>query len=478
MTTFCATPQRYDLVVIGAGPAGQKGAVQAAKAGRRTLVVDEEGSVGGACVRRGTIPSKTLRETAIAFEAFRRRTAGVVDVTVPHGLRLESLMTRLDAVVAAHERFMGDQLARNEVELCHGRAAFVDPHTLAIDVIDGTRRVVHADVVLIATGSRPRKPAHVAIDHEHILDSDSILSLTWLPASLVVLGAGVIASEYASVFAALGVHVTIVDAGARPLGFLDGEVVAQFVSGFERAGGRVLAGRRATQVVWNGIDAVVTTLDDGRELRSERVLCALGREANVAGLNLAAAGLTLDARGLVPVDEHLRTAVRHIYGVGDVIGPPALAATAMEQGRRAVCRAFGLAAPPGAELLPIGVYTVPELASIGLDEAAAAKAPGGCMVGRARWGELARGAISGAEDGLLKLVTDGAGRRLLGVQVAGEGATELIHVGQMALVGGLDVDVFVDHAMNFPTMAEAYRVAALEVVNRRRQASLCAVAAP
>jgi NAD(P) transhydrogenase len=463
-------PEAVELIVLGAGPAGQKAAVQAAKAGRRTLVVDEEGRAGGACVRRGTIPSKTLRETAVAFDAFRRRTAGVVDVAVPPGTRLESLMQRLDAVVAAHQRFMGEQLARNGVELRHGRARFVDPHTVRIDDIDGGTRFVRAEVVLIATGSRPRAPADVPVDHEHVLDSDSILSLTWLPASLVVLGGGVLASEYASIFATLGVAVTMVDAGARPLAFLDAEIVEQFVHGLTRAGGVVLPGRRATRVAWNGVDQVVTTLDDGRELRSEKLLFALGREANLHGLDLAAAGLAVNARRILPVDADLRTAVPHIYAAGDVVGPPGLAATAMEQGRRAVCRAFGLPAPAAGELVPVGVYTVPELASVGLDEAAAANRPGGVMVGRAHWRELARGAIGAVEEGLLKLVTDGAGRRLLGVQAAGEGATELVHLGLMALVAGLEVDVFVEQALNFPTLAEAYRVAALDVINRRPRA--------
>jgi NAD(P) transhydrogenase len=464
-----ARAEQVDLLVIGAGPAGQKAAVQAAKAGARVLLVDEEAAAGGACVRRGTIPSKTLRETAVAFESFSRRTSGALAASPSTGARLDSLMARLDHVVRGHEQFIGEQLARNHVELWRGRARFVSPRVVEVRGVDGRARQVVGAAIVIATGSRPRNPPDIPIDHEHILDSDSILSLGWLPASLVVLGAGVIACEYASIFAALGVQVTLVDAASRPLAFLDAELGARFVTSFERMGGRFLGGRRATRVGWNGIDTVVSVLDDGGELRSEKLLFALGREANLAGLDLAAAGLAANARGHLTVDEHGRTAVPHIYAVGDVVGPPALATTAMEQGRRAACHALGQSPGRGGELVPVGVYTIPELASVGLDERAAVAQHGAATIGRARFDELARGRIAAAEDGLLKLVADAHGRRLLGVQIVGEGAAELIHVGQMALIAGFDVDVFVDHAMNFPTLAEAYRVAALDVMNRRCQ---------
>jgi NAD(P) transhydrogenase len=456
-----------DILVIGGGPGGQKAAVQAAKAGKRVLLVDDEAAPGGACVRLGTIPSKTLRETAVAFEAFRRRTGGVVDVRVPAGVRLESLMTRLADVVHAHEVVIGEQLARNGVTLVRGRARFLSPTVVEIAGVDGSRRPVTAAAVVVATGSRPRNPADVPIDHEHVLDSDSILSIPWLPASLTVVGAGVIACEYASIFAALGTVVTIVDSGPRPLGFLDAELVEQFLAAFTRLGGRFLGGRRIAGIRWNDLDAVVARLDDGSEVRSEKLLYCLGRTANLDGLDIAAAGLRPGPRGTLEVDACFRTAVPHIYAVGDVIGPPALAATAMEQGRRAACHALGLDAGGRQDLIPVGVYTVPEMACVGANESA----PGGVVVGRARFAELARGRIAGAEEGLLKLVCDAAGRKLLGVHIVGDGAAELVHVGQMAIIGGLDVDTFVDHALNFPTLAEGYRVAALDVINRRPKAS-------
>ncbi len=461
------TAQPFDFIVLGGGPAGQKAAIQAAKAGRRVLLVDREAKPGGACVRYGTIPSKTLRETAMAFEAFARKTGGVTDVAVPAGVRLEALMKRLDHVVTGHETFLGAQLARNGVELWHGRASFVSAREVEVAAPRGVRRRARADAIVVATGSSPRLPTDIPIDHEHILDSDSILSLAWVPRSLIVLGGGVIASEYASIFAALGTRVTMVDAAPRPLAFLDPELVRGFAQAFERMGGVFLGGRRAASVKWNGLDAVDVRLDDGRALAADKLLFALGRTANLDGLEVGAAGLVPGPRGTLLVDADFQTSVPGIYAVGDVIGPPALAATSMEQGRRAACHALGIPAGGRGDLVPVGVYTVPEIGCVGLDEAAAIAKHGRAMVGRARFDELARGRIAGAENGMLKLVCDPEGKKLLGVHVVGDGATELVHVGQMAMVGDLDVDVFVEQALNFPTLAEAYRVAALDVINRR-----------
>ena len=452
----------YDLVVIGGGPAGHKAAVQAAKAGRRALLVDRDAHAGGACVHFGTIPSKTLRETAVAFESFARRTGGVIDAEVPPNVRLASLMTRLDHVVRGNEQYLTAQLSRNHVDVWRGRARFVSGSEIEVTGLRGEKTRVGATAIIVATGSSPRVPTDVPIDHEHVLDSDSILSLAWLPRTLIVLGGGVIACEYASIFAALGTRVTMIDAAPRPLAFLDPELVRVFAASFERTGGRFIGGRRAARVAWNGLDAVELRLDDGTELAAEKLLFALGRTANLDGLDVGAAGLVPGPRGTLEVDADFQTAVAGIYACGDVIGPPALAATSMEQGRRAACHALGVEAGGRGDLIPVGVYTVPEIASVGLDESS------GGMVGRGRVDELARGRIAGAEGGLLKLVADAAGHKITGVQVAGEGATELVHVGQMAIAGNLDVDVFVEHALNFPTLAEAYRVAALDIINRRR----------
>jgi NAD(P) transhydrogenase len=460
----------WDVIVIGGGPAGHKAAVHAAGAGRRVVLVEQERAVGGECVRRGTIPSKTLKETATALLGFQRRSGGVVEVKLAPQTQLESLMARKDQVIAAHEAFMADELAQAGVERVHGRAKFVGVRQVEVQAIDGARGVHTAPVVIVATGSRPRTPAEIPVDHEHVLDSDSILSMTWLPKALTVLGAGVIASEYASIFAALGVEVTMIDRGPRPVAFLDDELTQRFVTAFEGMGGRFLGDVQTRSVRFDGVSKVVTTLSNGTVVESEKLLCALGRVANVGSLALEATGLSVNARGLVEVDANCLTKVPGVYAVGDIIGPPSLASSSMEQGRRAVRHAFGEPVGPAPELIPAGVYTIPEMSGVGLTEAQA-RAKGPTLVGRASFDRLARGQISAATDGLLKLVCDGSGRKLLGVHVISEGAAELVHLGQLALVAGLEVDTFVDGIFNFPTLAEAYRVAALDVVRQRTRAS-------
>ena len=459
---------RFDVLVIGSGPAGQKAAIQAVKAGRRLAMVEQEQGVGGMCVHRGTIPSKTLRESALSMSRLRR-SAEMLDFKLREGVEVASLMTRLDQVVKAHVAYMGRQIDRNGIRRFHGRARFVSDGEIEVLSVDGTQQRLSASVFFIATGSRPRTPPEIPIDHENVLDSDSILSMLYLPESLTVLGGGVIASEYASIFAHLGVRVTMIDRTDRPLKFMDADLVAKFVHAFQQNGGRYLGGQSISSVEWDGVSRVTTRLGSGEIVESDKMLVALGRAAAIEGLDLAAAGLAPTPRGLLKVDEHCRTAVPHIYAIGDVIGPPSLAATAMEQGRRAACHALGL--PPGgsAEMIPIGIYTIPEMASVGLGEAEATERFGGAaaVVGRARFDEVARGQISGIQDGLLKLVADPTGRKLLGVHIVGEGATELIHVGQMALLAQSGVDAFVENIFNFPTLAEAYRVAALDVLERR-----------
>jgi len=461
-------PDRYDVIVIGSGPAGHKAALQAARLGKRALLIEREISVGGACVHRGTIPSKTLREAALALTSFRARTGSVFELTVREDLQVASLMTRMEQVVKAHEQMMGDQLRRDRASSLHGRARFVDARTVEVESVGGATARFRADHFVIATGSKPRTPPDVPVDHEHVLDSDSILSMTYLPKSLTVLGAGVIAAEYASIFTALGTKVTMVDRGERPLGFLDPEIADVFLAAFRRMGSRYLGGRRHVSVEWDGVDTVVTKLDDGSEVQSEKLLCCLGRVANLQGLNLEATGLRATERGLIAVDENCRTAVPNIYAAGDVIGPPSLASSSAEQGRRAVCSMFGVTLGHGSDVIPAGIYTIPELSQVGSTEEQAKQRYGGCLVGRAEFGELARGQIAAMEEGLLKLVADPGGRKLLGVQIAGEGAAELIHLGQEALIHGDEIDSFVDNIFNFPTLAEAYRVAALDVVLQRR----------
>lgn len=460
-----------DIVVIGGGPAGHKAAIQGAKADRSVVLIEQERDIGGACVHRGTIPSKTLRETALALAGFRQRTADVFAVQVREELQVASLMARMEQVVQAHAGFMAAQLERNHVVEVHGRARFLDARTVEVLGIKGTVRRFQAATIVVATGTRPRAPANVPIDHENILDSDSILSMTYLPRSLTVLGAGVIASEYASIFSNLGVNVTMIDSGDRPLAFLDPEITTRFVTEFERGGARFMGNERIERVAFDGTSMVETVLQSGTIVRSEKLLCALGRVANVEHLAPEAAGIQLTPRGVIAVNEHWQTSTPGIYAVGDVIGPPALASTSMEQGRRAVCHALGIAIPAPFHTIPIGVYTVPEIASVGQSEAEVNQAltpnQGHCLVGRAHFHEIARGQISAIQNGMLKMVADPTGQHVLGVQIISEEAAELIHIGQVALLTGFNVDAFIDNPFNFPTLAEAYRVAALDIAKQR-----------
>lgn len=477
-----ALPARvFDLLVVGGGPAGQKAAIQAAKAGRRVLLVDREAAPGGECVRRGTIPSKTLRETALHLSGLRQRAAGLHCLArspIDAGTKLANLMARLDAVVLGHEHFLGAQLSRNGIEFLRGNARFDGPGRIFIDRADGRVERVAAQQVVLATGSRPRQVPGFHVDGHNIVDSDSILTLEHLPNSLLVLGGGVIACEFATVFQALDVAVTIVDRAERPLAFLDREIGERFTRSFQAAGGTLVPAVDPVGVelapTADGRPAVRCELKDGREFRADVCLLALGRRAALENLGLETIDLAPNGRGFLEVDEFFRTKAPGVYAVGDVIGPPSLATSAMEQGRRAALHALGLPQPGGRDLVPIGVYTIPELASVGLCEAEARERGIPVRVGRARFHELARGQINGALDGLLKMVTDAEGHTLLGVQVVGENAAEIVHLGQIAMLGNLGVHAFVDHVFNFPTYAEAYRVAALDVLGQCHRARTAA----
>jgi NAD(P) transhydrogenase len=450
-------------LVIGSGPAGQKAAIQAAKAGKKVAVIERDRRVGGSCVHTGTIPSKSLREHAL-----RQRVRHVNLMDEP----IQSLLDGVGKTVAAHDAYMAAQLERNDVALLRGRASFNGAHELAVRRIDGSQIALSAPIVIIATGSRPRSPPHLAVDHEHVLDSDSILSLAYLPRSLLVLGGGVIASEYAAMFAALGCKVTQADQLDRPLAFLDPELTAFYLDELRKNGGEYIPRAEALSTRWDGISQVRTDFKDGRNILTDKVLVGLGRLANVDGLKLETAGVALTSRGHVQVDEHLQTTAPGVYAAGDVIGPPALASVSMEQGRRAACHALGLLVPSEAvSRLPSGVYTIPEIATVGLDEHGARRHFGGALVGRAKFEEIARGQINGCQRGLLKLIADPGGRRVVGVQIVGDGATELVHIGQLGLTAELDVDAYVDNVFNFPTMAEAYRIAAFDIVKQRGRVS-------
>ena len=457
----------YDIVVIGSGPAGQKAAIQGAKAGKRVAIIEQNREVGGSCVYQGTIPSKTLRESSLQIVRFQQ-TTDIIDFKLRDDVKIASLMKRLDTVARAHGKFMKEQITRNQIDRLHGRAKFLSNREVHINGVDGTPTMLTANVIVIATGSRPRVPDNIPVDHEHILDSDSILSLVYLPKSLTVLGGGVIASEYASIFALLGVQVTMIDSADRPLRFLDQELTDQFCEAFQESGGIYRGQEKIKEVKWDGFSKVTTVLESGETIETEKMLVALGRVANLENLHIEAAGLNPTPRGLIPVSDHCQTLVPHIYAVGDVIGPPSLASYSMEQGRRAVCHALGLNPGVNAENIPMGIYTIPEISSVGLSEQETIEKYGGAIVGRARFNEIARGQISGMTNGLLKMVADPKGELLLGVHIVGEGATELIHIGQMGLLNQNRIDSFVENIFNFPTLAEAYRVAALDISKQRR----------
>lgn len=458
-------PKPWDVLVIGSGPAGQKAAVQASKAGRRVAIVERDRDLGGQCVHRGTIPSKTLRELALQAERSRRLNAGLPTHV---GRSMEALMDRLSSVVRAHVNFMTDQMSRNNIVRIHGEASFLDRDRVTVRHVDGSRSTYEAKVFIIATGSKPRLPEELPVDHEHIFDSDSILSVNYIPETLLVLGGGVIACEYAAIFAQLGTRVTLVDAHDRPLVFMDVDLVDRFVGTMTAVGSRMISGQQATSLTWDGVSHVTAMLTGGKQIRSEKALVALGRLPNTKGLGLERTGVEVTKRGHVVVDEHCRTNVPTIYAAGDVIGPPALAATSMEQGRRAVCHALGLPLSRAAQIVPTGVYTIPEMSSVGLTaEQAEEKHGSDVWVGRAQFNEVARGQIAGVADGLLKLVCVGRDAQVVGVHVVGDGASELVHLGQVAIAHDACAGFFVDEVFNFPTLAEAYRIAAFDALKRR-----------
>lgn len=460
-----STPSTYDIIVIGAGPAGQKAAVQGAKAGKRVALIERERGIGGSCVYRGTIPSKTLRESALHLDRLKR--AGeAFQFNLKPGTQIATLLSRLEQVVQAHDSFMSRQLRRNGISLLHGRAHFLNEHLIEIQTVDGARQQLTAKTIVVATGSRPRNPKEIPVDHEHILDSDSLLSMLYLPQSLTVIGGGVIGCEYASIFALLGVEVTLIDRAPYPLQFMDRELVEQFVQGLEQSGGRYLGECQVAEVRWDNVAHVITTLQNGTVIKSEKMLVALGRQANIEDLALSAADITVSDKGLIPINQYCQTNIDHIYAIGDMASGPALASKAMEQGRRAVRHALNLPIGDAASTIPLGIYTIPEMASIGLDEKSARERYKDPLIGRAKFEEIARAQISGAGYGLLKMVADPEGERLLGVQIVGDSATELVHLGQLALQGSATVESFIDNIFNFPTYAEAYRIAALDILGQ------------
>jgi NAD(P) transhydrogenase len=452
----------YDLLAIGSGPAGQKAAIQAAKLGRRAAIVERR-TIGGVSVNRGTIPSKTLREAVIYLTGISQRAVYGDSYRLKEDITVEDLGLRTRQVVEREVDIVRNQLARNHVHVINGIARFVDPHTMGIS--GGEERRISAEKIVIATGTRPHRPKTVEFDNQTILDSDGLLLLERLPASIVVVGAGIIGIEYASMFAALGTKVTVVEKRNRLLDFVD----AQIVEGLQyhlRDLGVVFRFGEAVTAVERHDGATMTLLESGKRIPAEVVLYAAGRQGETDDLDLENAGLDANERGYIEVGPDFRTAVDHIYAAGDVIGWPSLAATSMEQGRLAAGHALDHPTHSMSELLPFGIYTIPEISYVGRNEEELTEAACPYEVGISRYRELARGQILGDSYGMLKLLVSLEDRTLLGVHVLGTGATELVHIGQAVMGNGGTVDYLVDAVFNYPTLAESYKVAALDAMNK------------
>ena len=462
----------YDLLCIGSGPAGQRAAVQAAKFRKRVAVVERWPIVGGVCVATGTIPSKTFREAALSFVAQDTLFDGHSGHRLKSRPTAEQLMRRVDAVIQREAQVVEDQLWRNEILLLRGEAAFADAHTVMVTSPTETKTVT-ADKILIAVGTQPAIPRGVDIDGELVLTSAQIRQLKHLPRRMAVVGVGVIGIEYASMFAALELDVTVIDKRERPLEFVDREIVEELVHQMRNHEVTFRLGEAVDRLEISGGSPrqVVIHLVSGKVIVSDLVLFSAGREGATSQLNLSAAGVAVNERGLITVDSQFRTAVPHIFAAGDVVGYPSLAATSAEQGRLAAHSAFEVEAKPMAAHFPIGIYSIPEISMVGVHEheLTARKVP--YETGVARYREIARGQILGDDSGLVKLLFHRDTHRLLGVHAIGTGATELIHIGQAVLGLGAGLDYFLETVFNYPTLAECYKVAALNASNKLNRES-------
>jgi len=458
---------QYDLVVIGSGPAGRRAAIQAAKLGKCVLVVEGRMKVGGVSVHTGTIPSKTLRETALNLSGWRERGFYGRSYRVKKEIGSADLGVRLGKTLEYEVDVLEHQFMRNGVATIAGVARFEGPHRIVVTLADGSEQAVQGERVLIAVGTVPYRPDHVDFSDPDIMDSDEVVDLHRLPRSLCVIGAGVIGIEYATIFSALDVAVTIVEPRETFLDFVDREIIDEFVHQLRDRGVRFRLGVKVRSVARGADGRICTELEDGREVRTEMALYCAGRLGATSYLGLDQCGLEVDGRGRLSVDpETFQTQVSHIYAAGDVIGFPSLASTSMEQGRIAACHAFGLPVPPAPKFFPYGIYAVPEISTAGMSEEEVREAGSRYECGIARFRETSRGHIMGLDQGLMKMIFCTGTRRLLGVHIIGEGATELIHIGQAVLNLNGTIDYFIENTFNYPTLAEAYKIAALDAWNR------------
>ena len=459
--------RHYDLIVIGSGPGGRRAAIQGAKLGKTVLVVEKGRRVGGVSVHTGTIPSKTLRETALNLSGWRERGFYGRSYRVKQDITAEDLRKRLHLTLDHEVEVLEHQFTRNSVHTLRGAARFVDPKAIEVILDDGVVHRYSADNFILTVGSQPYRPTHVPFDGKTVLDSDDILSLERMPKTLAVVGGGVVGVEYATIFSALDVPITLIEARETILDFVDQELVAELMHELRDRGVNLRLGCKVKSVKRNKGGGCVIAMENGRVVRSDMILFAAGRSGATATLNLAAAGLEADSRGRLVVDSNtFQTAVPHIYAAGDVIGFPSLASTSMEQGRIAACHALGEPTFEPPKFFPYGIYAVPEISTIGLTEEEVKAAATPYEVGIARFRETSRGQIMGLDSGMMKMIVDLKTRRLLGVHIIGEGATELIHIGQAVLNLQGPLEYFVENTFNFPTLAEAYKIAALDAWNR------------
>lgn len=458
----------YDFIIIGTGPAGLAAAMTAAKAGRKVLVLEKEGSLGGVCVNTGTFPSKTLREAVLHLTDHLKRKIFKDDQCLAANpeVSMEKLKERLHSVRLEEQAIISCQLERNGIDLIRGTASFIDSETVAVMRIEGGEETrIRAGRIIISTGSTPRNPPNIPFDHQTIVDSTSILGIRRIPATMIILGGGVIGSEYATVFAALGVKVTLLDRGDRLLKFLDAEITGELQRSFP--GDNITYINNCGEFrIARGESGPVLSLADGRVFSAECLFFALGREANTSGLEIDRAGIRLNEHRYIEVNELYQTSTPHIYAVGDVIGWPSLASTSIVQGRLAAMNALKTRVESFPKIFPFGIYTVPEISYVGLTEEEAREKDYKIVVGRCRYHDLPRGQISGDCEGLLKMIVHRDTREILGVHIIGGGAAEVIHIAQMALIHNARIDLFIDNIFNFPTYSEALKIAALSALNK------------
>lgn len=460
--------QQFDVVVIGSGPAGQKAALNSAKLGKKVALIDRVESLGGVCIHTGTIPSKAMREAVLHLTGMALRQVYGESYAVKQDITMADLLYRTDHVVRTETEVIRNQMRRNHVSVFSGTASFIDANTVRITRSDDETQDIKGTHILIAVGTEPARPANVPFTAGRVIDSTELLTLKDLPRSMTIVGGGVIGTEYACMLAAVGVKITLVNASPKLLEFLDDEIIEALQFRLRDNGIRLRLGESVSHIDVVG-DDVVATLGSNKTLTSQTLLYCIGRQGATADMRLENAALAPDNRGRLKVNEFFQTAVPHIYAAGDVIGFPALAATSMEQGRLASSHMFHQYAEGTSPLYPLGIYTIPEISMVGQTEQQLTTAGIPYEVGLARYREIARGQLIADPHGLLKLLFHPVSRRLLGVHTFGTGATELIHIGQTVMAAGMPIDYFVESVFNYPTLAECYKVAALDGINRVRK---------